>query len=126
MLSSRPASLALLLAFASVVASLPSGMHPIRGKRVVVTGASRGLGLEIASAFASEGAASVYLVARTAAALEATCFRLSAEHPEVEFVPIAADVTSAADRLRVVETAGDVHIVSVTPRFEPPQELGSP
>ena len=41
----------------------------LRGKKVLITGASKGLGLGCAHGFAAEGA-SVHLAARTAAALE--------------------------------------------------------
>ena len=80
----------------------------IRGRNVVVTGASRGLGVSIAGAFASEGATSVCLVARSAAALDDACASLSSEHPAVAFHPIAADVTVPAERHRVVDTALEV------------------
>ncbi|EOD04630.1 hypothetical protein EMIHUDRAFT_259507, partial [Emiliania huxleyi CCMP1516] len=53
----------------------------IRGGCVVVTGASRGLGVGIARAFATEGAATVCLVARSEAGLQSVCRGLAAEHP---------------------------------------------
>ncbi len=49
----------------------------LRGKRVVVTGASKGIGRSIAEAFVTEGAA-VAICARTAATLEATASELRA------------------------------------------------
>ena len=86
-----------LLLFAPATAS-------VRGGCVVVTGASRGIGAGIAKAFASEGAASVCLVARSEAALQNTCSVLRSAHPSVSFHPILADVTRSGDRDRIVQT----------------------
>jgi len=76
----------------------------IQGGCVVVTGASRGLGVGIARAFAEAGAATVCLVARSEAALHSTCSELIAEHPNVDFQSIVADVTRSDDRARIVRT----------------------
>src|SRR5690606_27028806 len=62
---------------------------------VLVTGASQGLGREIARAFAAAGA-TVVAVARGAESLEATATELSQQVPGT-VVPLAADITSDAD-----------------------------
>lgn len=69
------------------------------GKVVLVTGASAGLGLSIAEAFALAGA-QVALVARRAEPLAVAAQRLSA--PGRVVLPIVADVTRQADVERMV------------------------
>ena len=76
----------------------------IRGSSVVVTGGSRVLGLEVAGAFASEGAAAVALVARSTSALEAACERLSGAFPACAFHAIPADLSQAAERDQLVDS----------------------
>ena len=80
----------------------------IRGGCVVVTGASRGLGVGIARAFATEGAATVCLVARSEAGLQSVCRGLAAEHPNVCFHPVAADVTDPGGRARIVRSVESI------------------
>ena len=53
---------------------------PLLNHRAIITGASRGIGLSIATLFASKGA-SVLLIARTAPPLEAVIERLPRPHP---------------------------------------------
>jgi NAD(P)-dependent dehydrogenase (short-subunit alcohol dehydrogenase family) len=65
----------------------------LAGRRLVVTGAGRGLGRAIALACAGEGAA-VGLVGRTAGTLEETAAEARAHG--VEAVPVAADVSDPA------------------------------
>ncbi|MDB4973435.1 MAG: Short-chain dehydrogenase/reductase [Myxococcaceae bacterium] len=64
-------------------------MGPVRGKNVVVTGASRGLGTYIARAFAAEGA-HLALVARNATALEVLAEELRSLG--VRAIAVAADL----------------------------------
>jgi hypothetical protein len=51
----------------------------LRGKRVLITGASKGIGAAAASVFAEEGC-DLHLGARSEAALKALAQRLTAEH----------------------------------------------
>lgn len=97
--------LAAVLALLTDHCSAASRPHLIRNRNVLVTGASRGLGISIAGAFAAEGAASVCLVARSGVNLEAARDKLRAEHPNVAFHPIVADVSSPDDRVRIVDAA---------------------
>ena len=76
----------------------------LAGRSVIVTGASRGIGLAIAEAFAAEGAR-LTLCARGAEALEAACARLRAAGADVRGV--AADVTAAEDCARLVADAAE-------------------
>lgn len=66
------------------------------GQRVVVTGASQGLGFEIAAAFAAEGA-SLAICARDAAAVEAAREQLIGRYPACEVVATRADVGRESD-----------------------------
>lgn len=73
-----------------IPASYP-GVGTVAGKRVLITGASRGLGAVLAHAFSTAGA-SVALVARSADGLEALAARLPGPH-----LAVVADVTSEED-----------------------------
>lgn len=65
----------------------------LRGKKVVVTGASKGIGLGIARAFAEEGA-DVVLCARSEAALKRAAAEIADAHG-VGAHPFAADLSTA-------------------------------
>lgn len=80
----------------------------LNGKHVLVTGASKGIGLEIAKAFAAEGA-KLTLVARSEAALERAAADLVAQGAEVDW--IAADLSSEPERDRVIAARPDVDIL---------------
>jgi len=54
----------------------------IKGKNIVVTGASKGMGKAIAAAFAADGA-HLFLCARNAAQLNKTVAELQLQYPEV-------------------------------------------
>lgn len=72
----------------------------LAGKRALITGASRGIGLAIAGALASEGCR-VAICARGAEALENAAEELRRQGAEV--LAIAADVTDASGASNVVE-----------------------
>jgi NAD(P)-dependent dehydrogenase (short-subunit alcohol dehydrogenase family) len=67
----------------------------LRGRTALITGASRGLGLEIARLYASKGARLV-LVARGEAALRAAAEELAAT---TDVLAVAADVGEGAERI---------------------------
>lgn len=73
--------------------------RPLTGRRVLITGASRGIGADIACAFAAAGA-DLVLSARDAAALEAPARDLAGEHGITTAV-LAADLADpeVPDRL---------------------------
>lgn len=73
----------------------------LRGKIVIITGASAGIGRVTAHAFAAEGA-HVVLVARRADVLDAV--RAELDRYRVPVMTIAADVSRDDDLQRVVET----------------------
>lgn len=78
------------------------------GKRALVAGASRGIGLAIAEALARSGAETV-LASRNLAALEEAAARLRGEGCRAEALEL--DVASRDSRLRAAEAAGEVDIL---------------
>ena len=64
--------------------------RPLAGRRALITGASRGIGADIARAYAAAGA-DLVLTARDATALEETADQLGAEHP-VRVAVLRADL----------------------------------
>jgi len=78
----------------------------LAGRSVIVTGASRGIGLSIAEAFAAEGAR-LTICARGAEGLEAARARLAERGAEV--VAVQADIMDEADCVRVVDAAVDAY-----------------
>ncbi|MCF3642813.1 SDR family oxidoreductase [Rhizobium sp. TRM95111] len=77
---------------------MPSPLFDFTGRRVLVTGASRGLGLEIARAFAAAGA-HVALNGRDPDALETAAQALSATDAGAGAVSIAGDLQDMAETI---------------------------
>lgn len=94
----------------------------IAGKRALVCASSKGLGRGCAEALAEAGVALV-LNARGAEALEATAQDIRDRHG-VDVTTVAADITDADGRARVLEAAGDLDIL-VTNAGGPPPGLWS-
>ena len=94
----------------------------IRGKRALITGASKGLGRGCAEALAAAGV-DLVLNARGADALAATASDIAALHG-VTVTPIAADITTAEGQEMVLQAAGDPDIL-VTNVGGPPPGLWS-
>jgi NAD(P)-dependent dehydrogenase (short-subunit alcohol dehydrogenase family) len=80
-------------------------MNRLAGKYVLITGASRGLGLQLALDFAREGVAGLALVARDAGALGEVRDRVRAAAPRARVVAVAADLAREEDVERAVATA---------------------
>lgn len=81
----------------------------LRGKRVLITGASKGIGAAAAEAFAEEGS-HLHLAARNAEALELLARRLRDAH-EVEVTVHAVDLRRPDDLAALAESAGKVDIL---------------
>ena len=82
----------------------------LRDKTVVLTGASRGVGVPIALALAERGA-DLLLVARDAQGLNATAERVRAAGRSARVLP--ADLLKAEDRQRIVEAAVEAGAVGL-------------
>lgn len=85
----------------------------IRGRRAVVTAASRGLGLAAARALAREGAGLV-MNARTRGPLEEAAAAIRGEFG-VEAIAVAADVGTAEGRAAILAAAGEVDVLVNNP-----------
>lgn len=77
-----------------------------RGRWVLVTGASSGLGLEMARVLAREHGANIIAVARREDRLAALKAELESQHG-VQVLPLAADLSRGADVQRLYERAVD-------------------
>ena len=84
----------------------------LRGRVVLVTGASRGLGQSLALAFADAGA-DVVLAARSVAALEAVADEVRARGRRALAIPTDVTVTAEVDALveRAVQELGAVDVL---------------
>src|SRR6202046_5983900 len=77
----------------------------LRGKNVLITGASKGIGAATAEAFAEEGS-NVHLAARSTEAMRALAERLRAAH-QVNVITHTVDLRKSDDLHRLAhETAG--------------------
>jgi NAD(P)-dependent dehydrogenase (short-subunit alcohol dehydrogenase family) len=81
----------------------------LKGRRVLITGGSKGIGLACAKRFAAEGC-SLHLVSRDQGRLEAARTAVRAQHP-VEVTLHAADLRDGGAVKRVVAAAGAVDIL---------------
>jgi NAD(P)-dependent dehydrogenase (short-subunit alcohol dehydrogenase family) len=79
-------------------------MKRLQGKYALITGASQGLGLQMAIAFAREGASGVAIVARGVELLKTAHDLVQSAAPDTKVLAIVADVSQAADIERVVAT----------------------
>ncbi|GAA1488629.1 SDR family NAD(P)-dependent oxidoreductase [Brachybacterium sacelli] len=80
--------------------------RPLTGRRALITGASRGIGADIARAYAASGA-DLVLTARDATALEGPARRLAEEHG-VRAAVLAADLADPEVPDRLWQQASDV------------------
>ncbi|MFP5391715.1 MAG: SDR family NAD(P)-dependent oxidoreductase, partial [Gammaproteobacteria bacterium] len=80
----------------------PAELFSLKGRRALVTGGSRGLGLQMAEALGQQGARLV-LVSRKQAELDAACAHLAARG--IDASAIAADLADAAQVAPMVDEA---------------------
>lgn len=79
-------------------------MKRLEGKFVLITGASQGLGRQLALDYAREGAAGIAIVARNAEALDAVRESVQAIAPEARVLAVGADLARQEEIERVVAT----------------------
>ena len=82
-------------------------MNKLHDKNILITGASQGLGRELALAFATNGAAGLSLAARHLAALRDVRDEVRQIAPAIKVLTIEADVSKAKDIERLVATTLD-------------------
>ncbi|HEX7515970.1 MAG TPA: SDR family oxidoreductase [Chthoniobacterales bacterium] len=82
-------------------------MNKLRGKNIIITGASQGLGRELALAFAREGAAGLSLAARHADAIQSVSDEVRKIAPDTNVLAIEADVRKPRDIERLIATTLD-------------------
>lgn len=82
-------------------------MDKLRGKNILITGASQGLGRELALAFAREGAAALSLIARHLDAVQRVRDEVRRIAPDANLIAIEADVSKSKDIERLVATTLD-------------------
>ncbi|MGF1525108.1 MAG: SDR family NAD(P)-dependent oxidoreductase [Leptolyngbyaceae cyanobacterium] len=72
-------------------------MKKLQGKNILITGASQGLGRQLALSFAEQGAAGIAIVARAQTALDAVRREIEQAMPAVGVVAIAAHLQPSSD-----------------------------
>src|SRR3954464_7178130 len=91
-----------------IKARIPMDLH-LRGKRVLITGASKGIGAAAAEAFAEEGC-HLLLAARSGDQLNALADRLRST-PQIGASIHITDLRKAADIARLAREASDIDIL---------------
>src|SRR5712672_4825664 len=89
-------------------ASNPMDLH-LRGKRVLITGASKGIGAAAAEAFAEEGC-HLRLAARSGEQLKALAERLRSAH-QIDATAHVVDLRKPEDLARLVKDSADIDIL---------------
>ena len=81
----------------------------LRGKNVLVTGASKGIGLACARAFAAEGC-NLHIAARSAAELEKNAAELSAQY-KVKVTPHTYDLAVSENTVKLARECGPLDVL---------------
>src|SRR5256714_7520810 len=105
----RPARVSLgFTGLHSRTARAPMDLH-LRGKRVLITGASKGIGAAAAESFAEEGC-HLHLAARGGDQLKALAERLRGAH-QIDAAAHVVDLRKSEDIQRLVKDAADIDIL---------------
>jgi NAD(P)-dependent dehydrogenase (short-subunit alcohol dehydrogenase family) len=92
----------------SSTASIAMDLH-LRGKRVLITGASKGIGAAAAEAFAEEGC-HLLLAARSGDQLKALADRLRSAH-QIDAATSVVDLRKPEDLARLAKEAADIDVL---------------
>jgi NAD(P)-dependent dehydrogenase (short-subunit alcohol dehydrogenase family) len=79
-------------------------MKKLVNKKILITGASQGLGRTLALAFAGEDATAICLTARTRKDLDKVALEIRKINPSTQVLVVAADLSSTDDVERIVAT----------------------
>ena len=82
----------------------------LRGKKVLVTGSTAGIGFAAALAFAEEGA-SVIINGRTQERVDAAVSKIRKSEPSANLTSVASDVSNAAGCAKVIQAVPDVDVL---------------
>ncbi len=82
----------------------------LRGKKVLVTGSTAGIGFAAGRAFAEEGA-SVIINGRTQERVDAAISKIRKSEPSANLTSVASDVSSAAGCAKVIQAVPDVDVL---------------
>jgi len=86
-------------------------MERLKGKYVLITGGSQGLGRQLAIDFAREGAAGISIVARRAEYLNEVRNRIHETNPLTKVLVIAADMSRQEDIERIIAITVNLKVV---------------
>lgn len=81
----------------------------LQGKRVLITGGSKGIGLAIAQAFAAEGAMPI-LVSRTRSQLDQAVQTIQSQH-HIQAQTVEADLSLAGSAEKLRDAVGDIDVL---------------
>lgn len=104
-------------------------MARLQGKYVLITGASQGLGKQLALDYAKEGAAGIAIVARGEAELKEVRDRIVKSSSNNVVLAVAADLTRPGEVERVMEqvrsqlTASQTKVLTITADLSKPEDI---
>ena len=104
-------------------------MARLQGKYILITGASQGLGRQLALDYAKEGAAGIAIVARDETKLFEVRDRIQTTNPNNVVLAVAADLTRPGEVERVMEqvrtqlTASQTKILTITADLSKPEDI---
>ncbi|CAE8608083.1 unnamed protein product [Polarella glacialis] len=93
-----------VLAFPLYYTFMPPQVHEVKGKCAVITGASTGIGVQIAHVLASEGVSKLVITARSKERLDAVAANITKHYPETQVFAVKSDVSKPEDRTALAET----------------------
>ncbi len=97
-----------LLLYCLLCPVLPFPSDPsavVKGQRVIVTGASQGIGASLVEEYAKRGAMSITVIARSKAGLDRVSVSVSAKYPDVKIIVLPADLSDKDSCTHVISDA---------------------